>query len=213
METLLPVIFGLLIIYPALVFARRLFTIETAGEVVAFAVSLIIYALLPSFVTFMLPLVTGGYLLFLVIRSRSLLRRPEPILEHAKDPDGLVEMLLAFLGQSSDGFGKSWVSVLNYFEIRGWNDYAERVRTTGEMAIRQILERLVSIDPPIGNLLYYGYNAQQSDIPNVIENARIVLQGRLYPQIFRRVMMGSFVGLLLSVFISLAIFIAFKLPF
>jgi len=213
METLLPVIFGLLIIYPALVFARRLFTIETAGEVVAFAVSLIIYALLPSFVTFMLPLVTGGYLLFLVIRSRSLLRRPEPILEHAKDPDGLVEMLLAFLGQSSDGFGKNWVSVLNYFEIRGWNDYAERVRTTGEMAIRQILERLVSIDPPIGNLLYYGYNAQQSDIPNVIENARIVLQGRLYPQIFRRVMMGSFVGLLLSVFISLAIFIAFKLPF
>ncbi|MEM2446196.1 MAG: hypothetical protein QW734_06025 [Candidatus Bathyarchaeia archaeon] len=213
METLLPVIFGLLIIYPALVFARRLFTIETAGEVVAFAVSLIIYALLPSFVTLMLPLVTGGYLLFLVIRSRSLLRRPEPILEHAKDPDGLVEMLLAFLGQSSDGFGKNWVSVLNYFEIRGWNDYAERVRTTGEMAIRQILERLVSIDPPIGNLLYYGYNAQQSDIPNVIENARIVLQGRLYPQIFRRVMMGSFVGLLLSVFISLAIFIAFKLPF
>lgn len=213
METLLPVIFGLLIIYPALVFARRLFTIETAGEVVAFAVSLIIYALLPSFITLILPLVTGGYLLFLVIRSRSLLRRPEPILEHAKDPDGLVEMLLAFLGQSSDGFGKNWVSVLNYFEIRGWNDYAERVRTTGEMAIRQILERLVNIDPPIGNLLYYGYNAQQSDIPNVIENARIVLQGRLYPQIFRRVMMGSFVGLLLSVFISLAIFIAFKLPF
>lgn len=205
---LLASVYSALILYAAFAVARRVFyRIEDAPELLIIIASLALMVIVPNPV----PVVAGGYgafrLLEKYLRGGKVFRKRNPIVETMRSPEDAIEVLMAFMGAASDGRFRTWPALRAFFRQKGWGELEETARKYGESGIESIIQDVIDADTMAGNLLSLAFHLQE-DVDAFRNAMSVYFRGLVAGKITARYIVGSFLSLLIGLFLLLALFIS-----